>query len=110
MPFGRDYDHVTGTVTTGATQYGITVPDLTQGCPMPPCSDLRPVVDGALTSTQKDNVMGTGGTATTASIGNSMALPYTSVTALANTLCGAAPIANQTNTPATQPLAISGTN
>jgi hypothetical protein len=96
---GRDYDHVTGALT-GAMQYGITVPS----------QALQPGVDNALASNQKDNVIGTGGTATTASIGVSSWLPSSSVTTLADALCAAAPLAHQFTTPVNGTYSLSGDN
>jgi len=97
---GRDYDHVTGALTGGTTQYGITVPS----------QALKTVVDNALSSQQKDNVIGTGGTGTTASIGVSTALPSSTVTSLGDALCNAAPAANKFNTPNNGSFSISGNN
>jgi Tfp pilus assembly protein PilX len=97
---GRDYDHVTGEISGGTTQYGITVPT----------QSLETGVDSALSSQQKDNVMGTGGTGTTASIGVSTALPSSTVTSLGDDLCNAAPAANKFNTPNNGSYSLSGPN
>jgi Tfp pilus assembly protein PilX len=86
---GRDYDHVTGALTGGPTQYGITVPT----------AALQATVNSALSAQQQDNIIGTAVPGLTASIGVSPFVPSTSVTSLANALCAAAPLANQFTTP-----------
>jgi hypothetical protein len=82
---GRDYDHVTGTLTGGTTHYGITVPTAT----------LKTTVDNALSAQQKDNIVGTAGAGTTASIGVSTALPSSTVTSVGDALCNAANASNK---------------
>ena len=48
---GRDYDHLTDTLTTVAPQLGISVEN----------AALESTVEGALSSSQEDNIQGTGG-------------------------------------------------
>jgi Tfp pilus assembly protein PilX len=86
---GRDYHHVTETLTGGAEQYGITVPNAAR----------LANVDGALSAQQKDNIIGKAGQGTAASIGVSGALPSGTVTSLADALCNAAPAANKFTIP-----------
>jgi Tfp pilus assembly protein PilX len=95
---GRDYDHLTNTVTTAAPQLGISVENAT----------LESTVEGALSSSQEDNIQGTGGTATEPSVGVSSSLPSSSITSLANAICNAAPASNKLNTPNNGTLTFSG--
>jgi Tfp pilus assembly protein PilX len=85
---GRDYDHVTGALTGGTTQYGISVPS----------QSLQTVVNNALSAQQKDNVVGTTVPGLTASIGVSPWLPMATVATLGDALCNAAPLGNRHTT------------
>jgi hypothetical protein len=76
---GRDYDHLTGTLTNTAPQLGISVPS----------PSLEAVVEGALQANQKDRVKGVDGTATNPSVGVSASLSSSTITAIANALCPA---------------------
>jgi Tfp pilus assembly protein PilX len=96
---GRDYDHLTGTLTTAAPQLGISVEN----------ANLESTVEGALSSSQEDNIQGTGGTATDPSVAVSASLPSSSITSLANTICNAAPLLNKLVTPVNGTLTFSGT-
>jgi Tfp pilus assembly protein PilX len=85
---GRDYDHLTGALTGGAMQYGITVPTAAR----------QTDVNNALAANQKDNVIGTPVPGLTASIGVSPSLPSTTVSTLGDALCNTAPLANRKTT------------
>jgi hypothetical protein len=78
---GRDYDYLTGEPTSASPQVGISVPKN---------SNLDDVIKNALSSQQKDNVQGLGGTSSVPSIGESETLSSSTITALANTLCASA--------------------
>jgi len=97
---GRDYDHLTGTLTAAAPQLGISVPS----------TSLETVVEGALAANQKDRVKGVDGTATNPSVGVSTSLPSNTITDLANILCNIAPVANRFTTPNNGTLTFSGSN
>ena len=60
-----------------------------------PTYTLKTTVDNALSSQQKDNIVGLAGTGTTASIGVSTALPSATVASLGDALCTAANAANK---------------
>jgi hypothetical protein len=92
---GRDYDHLTGTLTAAAPQLGISVPS----------TSLETVVEGALATNQKDRVKGLDGTATNPSVGVSTALTSSTITAIANALC---PALAQSYTPVSGNIKISG--
>ena len=81
---GRDYyyNNQTGQweLTSSPPQVGISVPNTT----------LESVVEGALSSQQKDNVQGLGGTSSVPSVGVSTSLSSSAITAVANTLCSSA--------------------
>jgi Tfp pilus assembly protein PilX len=96
---GRDYDHLTDTLTTASPQLGISVPT----------AALESTVEGALSSSQEDNIQGLGGTATDPSVAVSASLPSGSVTSLANAICNAAPLLNRLVTPLNGTLTLSGT-
>jgi Tfp pilus assembly protein PilX len=96
---GRDYDHLTETLTTASSQLGISVEN----------ASLESTVEGALSSSQEGNIQGTGGTATDPSVAVSASLPSSSVTSLANTICNAAPLLNKLVTPLNGTLTFSGT-
>lgn len=96
---GRDYNHLTDTSTTVAPQLGISVENAT----------LESTVEGALSSSQEDNIQGVDGTATDPSVGVSSSLPSGSVTSLANAICNAAPLLNRLVTPLNGTLTFSGT-
>jgi Tfp pilus assembly protein PilX len=92
---GRDYDHLTGNLVTSASELlGISVPT----------TALEAAVEGALSSQQKDNVQGLGGTSSDPSVGVDISLPSSTITALANALC---PLA-QSYTPILVDTVISG--
>jgi hypothetical protein len=92
---GRDYDHLTGELTSASPQVGISVPKN---------SNLDDVIKNALSSQQKDNVQGLGGTSSVPSIGESETLSSSTITAIANTLCASA----QSYTPILLDTTISG--
>lgn len=92
---GRDYDHLTGTLTARAPQLGISVPAIS----------LESMVEGALAANQKDRVKGLDGTATNPSVGVSTALTSSTITAIANALC---PALAQSYTPISGDIKISG--
>jgi hypothetical protein len=75
---GRDYDHLTGDVTSTSPQLGISVPKN---------SNLDDVVKNALSSQQKGRVQGLGGTASVPSVGESESLSSSTITTIANALC-----------------------
>jgi len=81
---GRDYDHTTGQLTTAAPHWAVSVPSQT----------LYDQVDTPLTSEQKDNLIGLGGTSTTPSMGISSNYPSNKITDLANSLCSQATTVN----------------
>lgn len=93
---GRDYDHLTGTLTARATQLGISVPSIS----------LESMVEGALAAKQKDRVKGVDGTATNPSVGVRTALTSSTITAIANALCR--PALAQSYTPISGDIKISG--
>ena len=82
---GRDYDHVTGALSGGTMQYGITVPSAAR----------QTDVNNALSAQQKDNIIGTAVPGLTASIGVSPWLSSSAVDSLGDALCNAAPLLNQ---------------
>jgi PilX N-terminal len=92
---GRDYDYLTGEPTSASPQVGISVPKN---------SNLDDVIKNALSSQQKDNVQGLGGTSSVPSIGESETLSSSTITAIANTLCASA----QSYTPILLDTTISG--
>jgi Tfp pilus assembly protein PilX len=96
---GRDYDHLTGNLTTVAPELGITVPT----------SGLESVVESALSSSQLDNIKGIGGTSTEPSVGVSQLLPSSTITSLANSICNAAPLLNRLVTVLNGALSFNGT-
>jgi hypothetical protein len=82
---GRDYNHVTGALSGGTMQYGITVPNAAR----------QADVNNALSAQQQDNVMGTAVQGLTASIGVSPWIASSSADSLGDALCDAAPAANK---------------
>jgi Tfp pilus assembly protein PilX len=86
---GRDYNHVTESLSGGIMQYGISVPTVAR----------QTDVNNALSSQQQDNIIGTVVPGLTASIGVSEGLPSSSVDLVGDALCNAAPLANRFNTP-----------
>jgi PilX N-terminal len=82
---GRDYDHVTGALSGGTMQYGISVPTVAR----------QTDVNNALSAQQKDNVIGTAVPGLTASIGVSPWLDSSAADSLGDALCNAAPSGNK---------------
>jgi hypothetical protein len=97
---GRDYDHVTQALSVPSTaQVGISVPT----------AALEAAVEGTLSAAQHDNVIGAEGTAAQPSVAVRPMLPSTTIAAIAEALCQAAPLANQRTTPLNGSLAVTGT-
>lgn len=93
---GRDYDPVTGTLVPGAkASFGISVPDAT----------LEAQVEGGLTSQQKDNITGKGGTIP--NVEKSGFLPSEVMARLVDELCND-PGAHVVDMPTTGTLSVSG--
>jgi Tfp pilus assembly protein PilX len=82
---GRDYNHVTGALSGGTMQYGITVPNAAR----------QADVNNALSAQQQDNIIGTAVPGLTASIGVSPWIASSSADSLGDALCDAAPAANK---------------
>jgi Tfp pilus assembly protein PilX len=97
---GQDYNCSDGALTSLAPQLGISVPSTSRE------SD----VEGALTSSQRDRVMGLGGTSTEPSVGVSSSHPTGYITTLADAFCSAAPFANRRSTPNNANLVLDGTS
>jgi hypothetical protein len=95
---GQDYNHVTGALSGGTIQYGISVPTAAR----------QADVNNALNQANEDNIIGTPVPGLTASIGVSSGLPSSSVDLLGDALCNAAPQANRFYTPIDDSFSISG--